>query len=298
MKNGIVIIDKPQGMTSHDVVNKLRRIYKTKKVGHTGTLDPDATGVLPICVGQATRLAEYFNTDDKHYRTTLRFGTETETQDASGEVVATFPLPSLDEAAFIDVLKQFVGPLQQQPTMYSAIKYQGEPLYYYARQGITIPDLPPRNVTIYALHCLHFSKESAEFEVHCSKGTYIRTLCRDIAKACDSGGHMATLRRLASGSFVAAQAVSIATLETAADPYAYMINMSTALSHLPTIDVAGEQHRLSLQNGRAIAVDETVPTLSETDWVKALYRNQLLAIGRCESGRFQPKKVFQIEDEQ
>lgn len=298
MKNGVVIIDKPLGITSHDVVNRLRRIYKTKKVGHTGTLDPDATGVLPVCVGQATRLAEYFSADDKRYRATLTFGTETETQDASGAVVATYPLPTLSEADFIQTLQPFIGLVSQEPTMYSAIKYQGQPLYKYARQGITIPDLPSRQVTIYSISLLCFTPERAVFDVHCSKGTYIRTLCTDIAKSCGSGGHMSALRRLASGRFEIERAVTLEILEASLDPHQHMIPMAEALSDIPAVEIIHEQEFQSLQNGRTIVVDTAADKRTDGSLLKIIYQSELVAVGTYEAFRFQPKKVFRIEDAQ
>lgn len=199
--SGVLLIDKPTEMTSHDLVNIARKVFQTKKIGHNGTLDPDATGVMVLCVGQATRLNEYFTADDKRYRATLRFGTETDTQDSSGNVVATCALPTMDEAGFRDVLTRFVGKQEQTPPLYSAIKKDGKPLYRYAREGVAVDDIPKREIEIYALECLSYNNEEAVIDVHCSKGTYIRTLCQDIARACGSCGCMSALRRTAAGAF-------------------------------------------------------------------------------------------------
>ena len=170
--DGIVNVMKPAGMTSHDVVAKLRRVYHTKKVGHTGTLDPDAIGVLPICVGQATRLVEYFTEKDKTYKVIMKFGNETTTQDSSGEVTITTELPTLSKAEFCAVTEQFIGEIQQVPPMYSAIKKDGQPLYKLAREGVEV-EIEPRPVTIHGIKVLMYNKESAMLEVHCGKGTYI-----------------------------------------------------------------------------------------------------------------------------
>ena len=143
--SGVLLIDKPTEMTSHDLVNIARKVFQTKKIGHNGTLDPDATGVMVLCVGQATRLNEYLTADDKRYRATLRFGTETDTQDSSGNVVATCALPTQDEAGFRDVLTRFVGKQEQTPPLYSAIKKDGKPLYRYAREGVAVDDIQARD---------------------------------------------------------------------------------------------------------------------------------------------------------
>ena len=199
--SGVLLIDKPTEMTSHDLVNIARKVFQTKKIGHNGTLDPDATGVMVLCVGQATRLNEYLTADDKRYRATLRFGTETDTQDSSGNVVATCALPTMDEAGFRDVLTRFVGKQEQTPPLYSAIKKDGKPLYRYAREGLAVDDIPKREIEIYALECLSYNDEEAVIDVHCSKGTYIRTLLEDIADALGQKGTMSALRRTCAGLY-------------------------------------------------------------------------------------------------
>lgn len=196
--DGVVNILKPAGMTSHDVVAKVRRIYQTKKVGHTGTLDPEAVGVLPICVGQATRLVEYLTEKDKRYRVLLKFGRETDTQDATGNVIKETAVCTLEREAFAELLDQFVGEIKQVPPMYSAIKKDGQPLYKLARQGIAV-EVAPRTVTIHEIKLLMYNGESAMLEVHCGKGTYIRTLCQDIGRAAGSSAYMEYLLRTQSG---------------------------------------------------------------------------------------------------
>lgn len=291
MRSGIVIIDKPSGMTSHDVVRDLRKIYQTKKVGHTGTLDPNATGVLPVCIGQATRLAEYVTDSEKVYQAKLQFGAETETQDSDGETIQRYPLPSLSLTDFEKILEGFLGDIRQTPTMYSAIKYKGKPLYKYAREGIEIPDLPDRQVHIYNIKVLEYSPKSADLLVTCSKGTYIRTLCQDIARACQSGGFMSELRRLKTGSYTIEDSVSLNTLRDSLTPDVYIKPMVESLNDVPTLSInAKEKEDLSL--GRSITNNST--TLRDGLY-QAIYEKSLIAIGYMADGVFSPKKVFQQE---
>ena len=238
--DGIVNVMKPAGMTSHDVVAKLRRVYHTKKVGHTGTLDPDAIGVLPICVGQATRLVEYFTEKDKTYKVIMKFGNETTTQDSSGEVTITTELPTLSKAEFCAVTEQFIGEIQQVPPMYSAIKKDGQPLYKLAREGVEV-EIEPRPVTIHGIKVLMYNKESAMLEVHCGKGTYIRTLCQDLARACGSSAHMTYLMRLSSGDFNIAEAVPLARLEQSETPEQFLQGMNDCLHAMPAVTVTDKK---------------------------------------------------------
>lgn len=293
--DGIVNILKPAGLTSHDVVAKLRKIYHTRKVGHTGTLDPDAVGVLPVCVGQATRLAEYFTEKEKTYRTVLKFGCETNTQDQSGEVTKQTALPTLSREEFCSVMEQFLGEIQQVPPMYSAIKKDGQPLYKLARQGIDIA-LKARPVTIHEIKVLMYNQESAMLEVRCSKGTYIRTLCQDIGRACGSSAYMAYLMRTASGAFDIAEAVPLEKLEQAAQPEQYLKSMNDCLADMPALcaETAIMEQRIS--NGLSQHVP-SVEKLPENTICRVLgLQGQLLAIGFVKDDSFQPNKVFRSDE--
>ena len=291
MTDGIVNILKPAGMTSHDVVGKLRKIYHTRKVGHTGTLDPDAVGVLPVCVGQATRLAEYLTEKEKTYRTVLKFGCETNTQDHSGKVTKSTALPTLSREEFCGVTAQFVREIQQVPPMYSAIKKDGQPLYKLARQGIDVA-LEARSVTIHEIKVLMYNQESAMLEVRCSKGTYIRTLCQDIGRACGSSAYMAYLMRTASGIFDIADAVPLAKLEQTERPEVYLRSMNDCLADMPALHAANELMEQRISNGLSQRVPG-VETLAEGTVCRVLgLKGQLLAIGCVNSGSFQPNKVF------
>jgi tRNA pseudouridine55 synthase len=289
--DGIVNVMKPAGMTSHDVVAKLRRVYHTKKVGHTGTLDPDAIGVLPICVGQATRLVEYFTEKDKTYKVIMKFGNETTTQDSSGEVTITTELPTLSKAEFCAVTEQFIGEIQQVPPMYSAIKKDGQPLYKLAREGVEV-EIEPRSVTIHGIKVLMYNKESAMLEVHCGKGTYIRTLCQDLARACGSSAHMTYLMRLSSGDFNIADAVPLARLEQSETPEQFLQGMNDCLHAMPAVTVTDKKMMERIVNGLSQKA-QGAESLAEGTVCRAVTQEGvLLAIGTIINQAFQPNKVF------
>ena len=289
--DGIVNVMKPAGMTSHDVVAKLRRVYHTKKVGHTGTLDPDAIGVLPICVGQATRLVEYFTEKDKTYKVIMKFGNETTTQDSSGEVTITTELPTLSKAEFCAVTEQFIGEIQQVPPMYSAIKKDGQPLYKLAREGVEV-EIEPRPVMIHGIKVLMYNKESAMLEVHCGKGTYIRTLCQDLARACGSSAHMTYLMRLSSGDFNISDAVPLARLEQSETPEQFLQGMNDCLHAMPAVTVTDKKMMERIVNGLSQKA-QGAESLAEGTVCRAVTQEgMLLAIGTIINQAFQPNKVF------
>ena len=294
--DGIVNVLKPAGMTSHDVVARLRKIYHTRKVGHTGTLDPDAVGVLPVCIGQATRLVEYLTDKEKTYKTMLKFGHETNTQDASGEITASTALPALSREAFCAVTRQFVGEIQQIPPMYSAIKKDGQPLYKLARQGLTVA-VEPRSVMIYEINVLLYNQEGAMMEVRCGKGTYIRTLCQDLGRACGSSAYMTYLMRTASGSFGIDRAVTLAQLEQSEHPEQFLLDMNSSLVDMPALTVTSPAMQDRVQNG----LEQRIPGAAEQPdgtICRALSQNgQLLAIGCSKGAYFQPNKVFKCGEQ-
>lgn len=294
--DGIVNVLKPAGMTSHDVVARLRKIYHTRKVGHTGTLDPDAVGVLPVCIGQATRLVEYLTDKEKTYKTMLKFGHETNTQDASGEITASTALPALSREAFCAVTRQFLGEIQQIPPMYSAIKKDGQPLYKLARQGLTV-EVEPRSVMIYEINVLLYNQEGAMLEVRCGKGTYIRTLCQDLGRACGSSAYMTYLMRTASGSFGIDRAVTLAQLEQSEHPEQFLLDMNSSLVDMPALTVTSPAMQDRVQNG----LEQRIPGAAEQPdgtICRALSQDgQLLAIGCSKGAYFQPNKVFKCGEQ-
>ena len=214
MTTGILNLDKPQGWTSHDVVARVRRLTGERRVGHAGTLDPLATGVLLICLGAATRLVEYLQASQKTYRATVRLGLATTTDDAEGEVMASRPVPPLTEADVERVLVAFRGTISQRPPAHSAIKQDGVPLYRRARRGEKV-EAPPRTVTIYELNVVAWMPPDLMLQITCSSGTYIRSLARDLGERIGCGGHLAGLCRTASGRFRLEDAVSWERLASA-----------------------------------------------------------------------------------
>ena len=230
--SGVMLIDKPMGMTSQQVVSKVKYLFKSpvhdsKKAGHTGTLDPMATGLLPICLGEATKFSHYQLDADKAYQATILLGSQTDTGDAEGQVIANQPVPAMTQAALEAVTEQFLGAQQQIPPMYSALKKEGKKLYEYARAGIEV-ERPARDITIKALELQSISAEQLQLTVTCSKGTYVRVLGEDIAKALGTLGHLTVLRRIQVGKFDGESAITIAQLEA--------LNLSDRLSMLLPVD--------------------------------------------------------------
>lgn len=215
MYNGIINIYKEKGYTSHDVVAKMRGILKQKKIGHTGTLDPDAVGVLPVCLGSATRLCDMLTDRDKEYIATMRLGVVTDTQDMSGTVIRQQEVAVTVEEV-LSAIRSFVGEYDQIPPMYSALKVGGKKLYELARQGREV-ERKPRRITIYEIEVLEMQLPQVTFKVSCSKGTYIRTLCHDIGDKLSCGGAMVSLERTKAGCFTKDTAITLAELEQRRD---------------------------------------------------------------------------------
>lgn len=237
--NGIVIVDKPQGWTSQDVTARLRRVFETRRIGHGGTLDPMATGVLPVFVGRATRGVEFFEHAEKTYEALLLPGVVTDTEDVTGAVLERHPA-ALTEAAVEAVLPRFRGEILQVPPMYSALKVNGQKLCDLARKGQTV-ERKPRPVTIHELAFLGFQDDCLRLRVRCSKGTYIRTLCKDLGEALGCGGCMAQLRRVSAGSYTIGQAVPLETLLESADPGQYLLPVDSLFASLPALTLTPNQ---------------------------------------------------------
>ncbi|MBC7234307.1 MAG: tRNA pseudouridine(55) synthase TruB, partial [Chloroflexi bacterium] len=253
---GVLNIDKPQGLTSHDVVARVRRLTGQRRVGHAGTLDPSATGVLILCVGRATRILEYLTEGTKRYRATIRFGLVTDTWDATGRPVAQGDWHGLTLEALEKALERFRGHIEQVPPLYSALKHKGQPLYRLARRGIEV-ERPSRAVDIYALHVVSWHPPDLTLEIECSKGTYIRSLAHDLGQTLGPGAHLAALTRLAVGRFTLGDAVPLALFEEAARQgrwQEYLIPLREALGHLPMVMVDAEQAK-RIVHGRAVPLD-------------------------------------------
>ena len=289
---GILNINKPAGLTSHDVVQRVRRILGMKKVGHTGTLDPLATGVLPVAVGQATRLIEYLTPGEKVYRATFVLGAETDTFDREGKIIATADPSAITRAALQQTISQFVGDIQQVPPVFSALKKDGVPLYRLARQGRAVT-APPRTVHISAIDLLAFEPPQAVISVTCGAGTYIRSLVHDIGQSLGVGAHLTELERVANGQWRIETAI---TLDELADAVAagrladVLQPLAAAVSHLPAIRLSPAQIR-AVTTGRRIAA----PTPSPAPVIAALDEHgKLVAIlVPADENQLKPRKVFQ-----
>jgi len=246
--DGMLVVDKPAGWTSHDAVAYVRRALGVKKAGHTGTLDPAATGLLVVLVGRATRLARYFEQDRKSYSAVLALGEETDTQDAEGEVTARCEVPALDVDTVTKALERFRGEIIQLPPMYSAVKVGGRPLYKHARAGVEV-ERNPRRVTVHEIRLVGLDGSRITFEADCSKGTYIRTLCRDIAEALGSCGHMEALRRTGAGGLTLEGAVDIAGRPGGEELARRVTGLDSLLGHLPAV-MLSEKAAQGVLNGR------------------------------------------------
>lgn len=249
--NGIVIVDKPQGWTSQDVTARLRRVFNTRRIGHGGTLDPMATGVLPVFVGRATRGVEFFEHAEKVYETTLRLGLTTDTEDISGTVLTQNPV-SITPEQVEAVLNRFRGDIMQIPPMYSAIKVDGRKLYDLARKGVEV-ERKPRPITVFELTLLSMEACDVRLRVHCSKGTYIRTLCKDIGDALGCGGCMAQLRRICAGEYTLAHAVPLETLLESENPQDYLKSVDSMFASFHAVTLTPKQ-ALRCRNGNDFSV--------------------------------------------
>jgi tRNA pseudouridine55 synthase len=256
--DGILVIDKPGGWTSHDVVARVRRLTKIKRIGHTGTLDPMATGVLVLCLGQATRLVEYLTGHDKRYQATIRLGVETDTHDAEGQINARQPV-DVSEVALRSALAAFVGEIEQVPPMFSALKRDGKKLVDLARQGVEV-ERAPRRVTIHSIDLLAFDSPQATIDVRCSAGTYIRSLAHDLGRQLGCGAHLAALRRTAAGDFTLDQALSLEAFEAAVVAGSWVTwlkPLDAALGQFPAITL-GADDAARARRGMAIPVRDRV----------------------------------------
>jgi tRNA pseudouridine55 synthase len=291
--NGILLLDKPQGMTSNAALQVVKRLYQARKAGHTGSLDPLATGLLPLCFGEATKVSGFLLDADKRYRVVCRLGERTTTGDAEGEVVEQRPVEGVTEARLRQVLEGFVGEIEQIPPMYSAVKHKGERLYKLARQGVEV-EREARKVDIHSLELLDFSIPVFEIDVHCSKGTYVRTLVEDIGEQLGCGAHVTALRRLAVGPFDDSQLVDMEALEAkAAEGMAaldkLLLPMESGLSQWPGVRLSGDA-AFYLRQGQPVLV----PQAPTEGWVR-LYEGESRFLGMGEildDGRVAPRRLM------
>lgn len=288
--SGVLVVDKPVGYTSHDIVQIIRRGTGIRRAGHTGTLDPRASGVLVVLLGPAVRLSEYVSASDKRYQAVIQLGTTTDTYDADGQVLTNNPV-NITEEQFVAALQSFIGEIEQVPPPYSAVKVKGRKAYEMAREGEDI-DLQPRKIRVYSLELLEWAPPEAVIDVYCSSGTYIRSLANDLGKMLGCGAHLVGLRRTKSGRFTLRDAVPLRKLKEAFEQgnwYQYVIPAAEALSDWPSVELTSEQvdavrhgHRIPGKAG----VGKMARGISE--------QGELIALLEFDpaTSEWQPKKVF------
>ena len=258
--HGVFLLDKPQGMSSNDIMQKVKRIFQANKAGHTGALDPLATGMLPICLGEATKFSQFLLDADKRYLVTAKLGERTDTSDAEGQIVETREV-KVKTPEILTALEQFRGDILQVPTMFSALKHNGKPLYEYARQGITV-EREARPITIFELSFIEYNVPYLTLEVHCSKGTYIRTLVDDLGEVLGCGAHVTMLRRTAVADYPTEKMLDWNALQALAEPQdlslldALLLPIDTAVANLPTLTL-NESQTQGIGFGQRIKFDNS-----------------------------------------
>lgn len=297
--NGVLLFDKPIGMSSNDALQKVKRLFKAAKAGHTGSLDPLATGMLPLCFGHATKMSAFLLDADKRYVVRCKLGQRTQTADAEGEVIETRPVPDLDAAKLDTVLTPFRGDIEQIPPMYSALKHEGERLYKLARKGIEV-ERQPRQVRIFELTLTELAGDEMELDVHCSKGTYVRTLVEDIGEALGCGAHVIALRRTQVGPFDGSVMYSydaMAAMVEAAEGDlaavdALLLPLDSTVSNWPVVRLTPDS-AFYVRQGQPVLVPK-----SPTEGMVRLYQNddEFIGVGEIlDDGRVAPRRMF-LED--
>lgn len=290
--SGVLVVDKPIGLTSHDVVQIIRRGTGIRRAGHTGTLDPRASGVLVVLVGPAVRLSEYVSASDKRYQATIRLGTATDTYDADGTFTTpTISVDDITEDLFTEILEKFIGTIEQVPPPYSAVKVKGRKAYEMARQGQEV-DLEPRTIQVYSLEVLEWAPPEVVIDVYCSSGTYVRSLAHDLGRELGCGAYLIGLRRTKSGRFTLRDAVPMRRLQeafTAGDWYRHLIPAAEALADWPMVELDADQVEL-VRHGHRVAADP-----GSKGWARGVsQQGDLVALLEIdpETLEWQPKKVF------
>lgn len=294
--SGILLLDKPLGLTSNEALQRVKRLYRASKAGHTGSLDPLASGLLPCCLGDATKFSAFLLDADKRYRVRIRLGVTTTTADAEGDVLARVEVKGIDEGRVKEVLRDFRGGIDQLPPMYSALKHQGQRLYKLARQGVEV-ERQPRRIQIYALDLLSLELPEIELDVHCSKGTYVRTLAEDIGRALGCGGYVNRLRRTGVGPYAesAASFVPLERIETLAHAEdlgavdELLLPLDSALGHWPAVRLSADAD-FYLRQGQAVLIPQ-----APTEGLVRLYdaSARFLGVGLIlDDGKVQPKRLI------
>lgn len=294
--NGIILLDKAIGLSSNAALQEVKRLFNARKAGHTGSLDPLASGMLPICLGEATKVSAFLLDADKRYQVSCRLGARTTTGDAEGEIVEELPIDGIDAARVAAVLPRFIGQIEQIPPMYSALKHQGQRLYTLARQGIEV-ERQPRTVTIHELRLLGVENGECKLEVHCSKGTYVRTLVEDIGAVLGCGAHVSALRRNGLGPYLESQMLTLEHLVAINDQglealESALLPIETALMHWPEVSLSTDA-AFYLNQGQAVLV----PHAPTQGWVR-LYNggNDFLGMGEIQDdGRVAPRRLMNVK---
>jgi tRNA pseudouridine55 synthase len=289
--SGVLVVDKPVGLTSHDVVQIIRRGTGIRRAGHTGTLDPRASGVLVVLIGPAVRLSEYVSASDKRYQATIRLGSSTDTFDAEGRITGGSSVENVTEEQFEEALEQFVGEIEQVPPPYSAIKVQGRKAYEMAREGEEV-NLEPRKIQVYSLELLEWAPPEVVVDVFCSSGTYVRSLANDLGSVLGCGAHLIGLRRTKSGRFTLRDAVPLRRLQesfVAGEWYKYLIPAAEALADWPMVELDGDQVEL-IRHGHRVPADSDAE-----GWARGVSeQGDLVALLEVDDNtkEWQPRKVF------
>ncbi|MDG4562150.1 MAG: tRNA pseudouridine(55) synthase TruB [Candidatus Competibacter sp.] len=294
--SGVLLLDKPVGWTSNAALQAVKHLYQAAKAGHTGSLDPLASGLLPICLGEATKLSGFLLNADKGYRFTCRLGVTTTTGDAEGEVVAVRPVGPLSRESMEAALRRFVGTIRQIPPMYSALKHNGQPLYKLARKGMEV-ERAPREVTVRELHLLRLDDEEFECELRCSKGTYVRTLATDLGEILGCGAHVTALRRTVVEPYDAARMVTLESLREWAEQGLAVLDTKllpsdSAVTQWPAVRVGGDA-AFYLRQGQPVLA----PRAPSQGWVR-LYQDEqrFFGIGEIlDDGRVAPRRLLACE---
>lgn len=294
--HGVLLLDKPQGMTSNDALQKVKWLFNAKKAGHTGALDPLATGMLPICFGEATKFSQYLLDSDKRYQVIAKLGERTDTSDADGQIICSKPV-NITQSQIDEALTHFRGDILQVPTMFSALKHQGKPLYEYARQGIVI-EREARPITVYENQFIQFDVTNHELtlEIHCSKGTYIRTIIDDLGELLGCGAHVIYLRRLQVSNYPIKKMVTLDALQNLADKDELLMPVDSPMNEYPKV-ILSEQQGKNILLGRTIEIDSIINevNVSTKENLVRIYQDQrFIGAGIQTNNKLSPKRLISL----
>jgi tRNA pseudouridine55 synthase len=291
IKNGFILLDKPSGISSNAALQQLKRLLKVKKMGHTGSLDPLASGMLPVCIGEATKFSQYLLNADKEYIVTAQLGSKTTTGDAEGEIIETKPIPPLTTNDILAVLEQFKGSIQQIPSMYSALKHNGQPLYKLARAGIEV-ERKPRTVQIYKLEFVEYKDEKLSLVIHCSKGTYVRTLVEDIGAVLGCGAYVTILRRSQVAAFESQEMLTYEQIQQLLEANShdkFILPIEQMLQHFSAISLS-KSGEFYFSRGQTVNITD-----KDISGFVRVYRSddQFMGLGEIiEPGMVSPKRLI------